>query len=195
MIALWIRLKGTSGTLKDMRIGLISDTHIPEACERLPAKVFEVFQTVDLVMHAGDVYVNRVLDELAQVAPVIAAIGNGDEGLDGHRFRLEPDERVRHAHLWEYAGVRVGLAHALPTPDETSQEVFVRAMKSHFGAPVDVLVMGHSHLEGITQFGETLVINPGSATLPRNLVDVPGTVGILEISPDGEITAKIIRLG
>ncbi len=34
-------------------------------------------------MHAGDVYVNQVLDELAVIAPVIAAIGNGDEGLDG----------------------------------------------------------------------------------------------------------------
>ena len=40
-------------------------------------------------MHAGDVYVNGVLDELAAIAPVIAAIGNGDEGLDGHRFKLD----------------------------------------------------------------------------------------------------------
>src|SRR5260370_16674154 len=71
-----------------MRIGLISDTHIPEACEHLPEKVFEVFANIDLVMHAGDVYVNRVLDELSAIAPVIAALANGDEGLDGHRYRL-----------------------------------------------------------------------------------------------------------
>src|SRR2546430_517621 len=38
-----------------MRIGLISDTHIPEACEHLPPRVFEIFRGVDLVMHAGDV--------------------------------------------------------------------------------------------------------------------------------------------
>ena len=178
-----------------MRIGLISDTHIPEACEHLPARVFEVFRGVDLVMHAGDVYVNRVLDELATIAPVIAAVGNGDEGLDGHRFKLEPDARVQHAHLREIAGLRVGLTHALPTPDETSEEVFLRAMRSHFGGPVDILVMGHSHLEGVTRFGRTLVINPGSATLPRNLVDVPGTVGILEITSVGEILTRIISLG
>ena len=125
-----------------MRIGLISDTHIPEACEHLPARVFEVFRGVDLVMHAGDVYVNRVLNELATIAPVIAAVGNGDEGLDGHRFKLEPEERVRHAHLYEVAGLRIGLAHALPTPDETSEEVFLRAMRAHFGGSVDILVMG-----------------------------------------------------
>src|SRR5713226_10227680 len=101
-----------------MRIGLISDTHIPEACEHLPERVFEVFAGVDLVMHAGDVYVNRVLDELASIAPVMAALGNGDEGLDGHRFRLDVDDRVREAHLLVVEGVRVGLTHALPTLDE-----------------------------------------------------------------------------
>ena len=60
----------------------------------------------------------------------------------------------------------------------------------HFGGPVDVLVMGHSHLEGITRFGATLVVNPGSATLPRNLVDVPGTVAILEIAVGGHVAPK-----
>ncbi len=177
-----------------MRIGIISDTHIPEACEHLPPAVFEAFRGIDLVMHAGDVYVNRVLDELARLAPVIAALGNGDEGLDGHRFKLEPDERVREAHLLEIEGVRVGLVHAIPTPDETSEEVFRNAMDSHFGGPVDVVVQGHSHVEGVVRFGDTLVVNPGSATLPHNLVGVPGTVAILEIA-SGSVSAEIIRLG
>jgi uncharacterized protein len=178
-----------------MRIGLISDTHIPEACEHVPPRVFEVFRGVDLVMHAGDVYVNRVLDELAEIAPVIAALGNGDEGLDGHQFKLAPDERVSTAHLLQVGMVRIGLAHALPTPDETSEEVFKNAMQTHFGGPVDVLVVGHSHLEGVTRFGPTMVVNPGSATLPRNLVGVPGTVGILEISATGRCSVEIVKLG
>ena len=177
-----------------MRIGLISDTHIPEACEHLPKRVFEVFAGIDLVMHAGDVYVNRVLDELSVIALVIAALGNGDEGLDGHRYRLEDDERVREAHLVEIAGVRIGLVHAIPTPDETSEAVFARAMLRHFGGPVDVIVQGHSHVEGVMRFGATMVVNPGSATLPRNLVGVPGTVAILEIGNTGEVTAEIISL-
>ncbi len=178
-----------------MRIGLISDTHIPEACEHLPPAVSEIFRGVDLVMHAGDVYVNRVLDELSEIAPVIAALGNGDEGLDGHRFRLEPDERVQRAHVVEIEGLRVGLTHALPVLEQASAQDFQNAMNRHFGGPVEVLVVGHSHLEGVTRFGSTLVVNPGSATLPHNLVDVPGTVGILEISPDGTVSAEIVRLG
>jgi len=177
-----------------MRIGLISDTHIPEACEHLPERVFEVFAGIDLVMHAGDVYVNRVLDELSAIAPVIAAFGNGDEGLDGHRYRLEADERVKEAHLVEIEGVRIGLAHALPLPDETSERVFQNAMRENFGGPVDVLVQGHSHIEGTMTFGSTLVINPGSATLPRNLVNVPGTVAILDITAGGHVGVLIIQL-
>jgi len=178
-----------------MRIGLISDTHIPEACEHLPPRVFEVLAGVDMVMHAGDVYVNRVLDELTRIAPVVAALGNGDEGLDGHKHKLDvDDERVREAHLFEIEGVRIGLVHAIPTPDETSEEVFRRAIDRHFGGPVNVIVQGHSHVEGVVRFGDTLVVNPGSATLPRNLVDVPGTVAILEIKNGGAVSAEIISL-
>ncbi len=178
-----------------MRIGLIADTHIPEACERLPEAVLLAFRDVDLVMHAGDVYVNSVIDELAAIAPVLVAIGNGDEGSEFHRHRLEPDARIRETHLLEVQGVRIGLAHELPTPDETPGAAFADAMARHFGGPVDILVQGHSHVEGVKRFGATLVVNPGSATLPHNLVDVPGTVGILEISADGTVSAEIVRLG
>jgi putative phosphoesterase len=177
-----------------MRIGLIADTHIPEACERLPAAVFEAFRDVELVMHAGDVYVNSVIDELAAIAPVLVAIGNGDEGSEFHRHRLAPDYRVRETHLLEIEGLRIGLAHELPTPDETPGAAFAHAMERHFGGPVDILVQGHSHVEGTKRFGATLVVNPGSATLPHNLEDRPGTVAILEISPGGQFFVEIIDL-
>lgn len=177
-----------------MRIGLIADTHIPEACERLPDAVFAAFREVDLVMHAGDVYINSVIDELAAIAPVLVAIGNGDEGSEYHRHRLDPDDRVRETHLLEVEGLRVGLAHELPTPDETPGAAFSNAMERHFGGPVDILVQGHSHVEGTRRFGATLVVNPGSATLPHNLVDRPGTVGILEIFPGGLFSVEIIDL-
>lgn len=176
-----------------MRIGLIADTHIPEACERLPDSVWEAFREVDLVMHAGDVYVNSVIDELARIAPVMVAIGNGDES-EYHRHRLEPDERIRETHLIEIEGLRVGLAHELPTPDETPGPAFINAMERHFGGPVDILVQGHSHVEGTKRFGATLVVNPGSATLPHNLEDRPGTVAILEIMPGGRYSVEIIDL-
>jgi len=38
------------------------------------------------------------------------------------------------------------------------------------------------------------VVNPGSATLPHNLEDRPGTVAILEILPGGRYSVEIIDL-
>ena len=39
-----------------MKIGLISDTHIPEAMPELPGQVRTVFAGVDLILHAGDLH-------------------------------------------------------------------------------------------------------------------------------------------
>ncbi len=58
-----------------MRIGLISDTHVPEAGERMPAQVFDLLAGVDMVMHGGDMHLIDVLDWLEAIAPVIGARG------------------------------------------------------------------------------------------------------------------------
>ncbi len=58
----------------------------------------------------------------------------------------------------------------MPTPDETSDQVFANAMQRQFGGLVDVLVMGHSHLEGVTRFGCDAGGQSGQRDLPRNLV-------------------------
>ena len=72
-----------------MRIGLISDTHIPDAAKALPPQVKEAFRDVDLIMHAGDLYEVSVLDELESIAPVLAALGD-DDGDDVARDHWLP---------------------------------------------------------------------------------------------------------
>ena len=52
-----------------MRIGILSDTHVPEA-PRLFPEILEALAGVDLILHAGDLVVARVLDELERIAPV-----------------------------------------------------------------------------------------------------------------------------
>ena len=47
-----------------MLIGLISDTHIPEAASELPPQVYKAFRGVDLILHGGDMHVIDVLDWL-----------------------------------------------------------------------------------------------------------------------------------
>ena len=45
-----------------MRIGLVSDTHIPEAREELWPQVCDAFRGVDLILHGGDLHELRVVD-------------------------------------------------------------------------------------------------------------------------------------
>jgi predicted phosphodiesterase len=45
-----------------MKIGLISDTHIPEAMPELPAQVRDIFAGVDRILHAGDMNGLEVVD-------------------------------------------------------------------------------------------------------------------------------------
>ena len=37
-----------------MKIGVISDTHIPRAAAELPPEIYKAFKGVDLILHAGD---------------------------------------------------------------------------------------------------------------------------------------------
>jgi len=59
-------------------VGLISDTHVPKIAAKVPQKVFEIFQNVDFIVHAGDLVELSVIDELEQAAPVLAVRGNMD---------------------------------------------------------------------------------------------------------------------
>ena len=61
-------------------LGVISDTHIPDRTPQLNPRVLEVFQQarVTQILHAGDIMVQSVLDELATIAPVQAVCGNRD---------------------------------------------------------------------------------------------------------------------
>lgn len=61
-----------------MRIGVISDTHVPVRARALPGAVFDIFAGVDLILHAGDLITLDVLAELQTIAPVLAVHGNVD---------------------------------------------------------------------------------------------------------------------
>ena len=55
-----------------MRVGLLSDTHIPVAPILYP-EILDALRGVDVILHAGDIVLSRVLDELETIAPVYAA--------------------------------------------------------------------------------------------------------------------------
>ena len=161
-----------------MLIGLISDTHIPDRAKEIPEKVFEAFSEVDLIMHAGDLTSPKVIDDLEQIAPVMAIQGNMDRarGID-----------LPAAKVIEAEGLKIGIVHGEVYPRADTQQLVYLAKELN----VDILVSGHSHQPKIEQTDGVLLLNPGSPIVPR-LAD--RTVMILEIN-DREVDVEIIKIG
>jgi putative phosphoesterase len=155
-----------------MKLGIISDTH-----GLLRAEVFEVFASVEHVLHAGDVGDPAILEELAAIAPVTAVWGN----VDGFDIRQRTTEIAE----IELGGARVVVLHGMqlgsPTPE--------KAAAAHPDATL--VVFGHSHRPVIKRVGSVLAVNPGSAGRPR--FRDPVTVALAEIV-DGQVTARLVEL-
>ncbi len=164
-----------------LRIGLISDTHIPEARKSLWPQVYDAFRDVDLIMHAGDIHELFVLDALEEVAPVYAARGNGEDGGGGRPVQPE-DPRVKYAWLLEFEGLWVGLTHYIPVPERPPTFTLDRWVERFFPERTpDVIVSGDTHREIIAEVGGVLCVNPGSPTYPHNYDTQYGTIGFLEL--------------
>ena len=164
----------------DALIGLISDTHIPEARATLFDEVYEAFREVDLILHAGDIHDVIVLDWLEAVAPVIAVRGNGDDGSSGRPIAPN-DHRLAHNQVITVGGKRLGMTHAFPELPHLSWIPIPEAMERKFNGPVDIVVGGDTHVPHVTWNDGVLIINSGSPTYPRNLQTQLGTVGFLDI--------------
>jgi uncharacterized protein len=184
---------GTARLEGPLRVGLVSDTHIPEARSELWTEVFDAFRDVDVILHGGDLHELSVVHALAEVAPVYAARGNGDDGSGGRPVTPE-DPSLRDSWLIEMDGLRVGLTHDLPVPEFPPNMTVKRWCERRFDTvELDVIVYGHTHVESIDVIGSTLCVNPGSPTYPRNLNTQLGTLGLLEI--DGRVArASIFQL-
>ncbi len=167
-----------------MRIGLISDTHIPESREELWPQVFDAFRGVDLILHAGDLHELRVVDELNEIAPIYVARGNGDDGSGG-RPAVPDDERLREAWSLELGGLVVGVTHVVPVPEMLPHLTLERSIARHFpDRKPNVIIYGDTHVESIDMVDGILCVNPGSPTFPHNLEMQLGTIGFLEIEGD-----------
>lgn len=159
-----------------LHVGVISDTHglvRPEALRALEGS--------QVILHAGDVGGSHVLEELGQLAPLIAVRGN----VDGGPLRLLPERR-----LLDLGGASVLLLHdralvgadpfapdAAGTPPRTGERV---------------IVFGHSHRPLAEKRSSVLWFNPGSAG-PRRF-SLPVSLGRLVIE-DGRVRRRqLLRL-
>lgn len=136
-----------------IRIGVISDTHIPGRAKAIPPRVFRDFEGVDYILHAGDVLEERVIDDLAALAPIEVVAGNNDPINIVHRYGWKK--------IVSIGPYKIGLTHGhigkkATTPDR-AQEMFA-------SEEVEVIVFGHSHQPFMERRNGVLLFNPGSPT-------------------------------
>ncbi len=181
-----------------MRIGLISDTHVPVAQKELWPQIYEALRGVDLIMHGGDLMVPEVIDWLEDVAPVMAVQGNGD--YTGFERSIPPeDPRLSEAKVLtlDVAGgrqLRIGLVHDFQLPEAPPLRTVEGQMQHHFGGPVNVIVRGSTHRAEVTTVNGVLIVNPGSPTFPNHMSTRLGTVGFLDIDDSGRVQPTILQL-
>jgi putative phosphoesterase len=151
----------------EILVGVISDTHgllRPEALEALRGS--------DLILHAGDIGGNTVLEALGGLAPVVAVRGNTDGGALGRGLS---DTQVV-----EVAGFNLYLLHDVDALD-----------LDPIGAGMAAVVFGHSHRPEIRTYRGVLYFNPGSAGQRR--FDNPVTVGRIRVR-NQELLPEIVEL-
>jgi len=177
-----------------MKIGVLADTHIPDMLPAVPARVLELFSSVDLILHAGDVSDLAVLQQLEPIAQTFAVSGDRDSA----QVRKYVEEKQR----LSFGGRAVGLVHGHHAWEGSA----LRRMAFRFNATrrtetllgyvlrqfndVDVIVFGHSHAPYMKMHGNVLLFNPGSLLPHFGRV---GSVGLLEINATA-IKARIVAI-
>jgi uncharacterized protein len=157
-----------------VKIGVISDTHIRSSAKLLPNIIYEVFEGVDMILHAGDILIDEVIIELETIATVYVVAGNND-GYD----MLDKYGTKR---IITVNGKKIGLTHG------TSRgRTYMNAYAEFTGDKVDCVVYGHSHKPHNEVIDGVLFFNPGSPTARR--FEPRYSLGILYVDEDikGEI--------
>ena len=159
-------------------IGIISDTHIPARAKAIPKMVFEIFQNAWMIVHAGDLTRLSVIEELEQMAPVVAVHGNMDT--------RSVKEKLPVMNTVEVYDWKIGITHSL-------NFFFRRAKRLHAYRDFNVFVSGHTHRPSLKYKDGMLLINPGSPTNPIPSYLTKSSVALLKITKT-EIEPEIVTL-
>ncbi|HEX7483212.1 MAG TPA: metallophosphoesterase family protein [Candidatus Bathyarchaeia archaeon] len=160
-------------------LGVISDTHVPKRAKCIPKRVFEIFQGADFIVHAGDLVELEVMDDLEQIAPVLAVRGNSDS--------LDIANTLPKLNTLKVFDWKIGVIHDQNILDGLNSMSEI-AKANGF----NVLVYGHTHVANVLWEGKILYLNPGSPTDPAGILNKP-SVAVLKITREN-ISPQIITL-
>ena len=160
------------------RIGVISDTHIPRF-KGIPEAVWQHFAAVERIIHAGDLSVLSVINELETIAPVVAVQGNVETEETMLKLPIKREIVV--------GNCRIGIVHILG-----DSKTHARAAGQEF-PNARVVVFGHSHIPYNQEHEGQLLFNPGSANDRRKQPRC--SIGMLTVDDErGSVQGEIILL-
>ncbi len=174
-------------------VGVIADTHVPQRLNCLPSNIGQVFDGAAIILHAGDINSQRVLDELECIAPVVAVAGNADFGFDLPRSRVVQVEGCRIGLVHGHGGWRRYFVDKFRDRLAPYNSARYQRYASETFRDVDVVISGHTHRPHLTYMGKVLLFNPGSVA-PDYYTTAGPTVGLLHIQ-DSTARAEWVRLG
>jgi putative phosphoesterase len=162
-----------------MRIGIVSDTHLPRGRRAMPADCLERLAASDAILHAGDFIERSVLEELQALGPPVHAVrGNVDSA--------ELQARLPLVRTVEAAGARIAMLHdAGPAGGRLAR------MRRRF-PDADAVVFGHSHLPLLEEHDGFAIFNPGSPTERRRAPH--HTMGLATVEA-GRVSFELVRVG
>jgi putative phosphoesterase len=153
-----------------MRVAVLADTHW-KGEDAVPAQVMELLEDVDVVIHAGDIKCEKVLESLGKGERTVLAVR-------GDSFELDlaglPDQRVE-----DLNGYKVGIAHNIGALNQWVS--YSKKPQDLFGEKVDCVVFGHTHHPFFDVIHGVRFVNPGSAT-DQDHAGTPGTLALLDIN-------------
>jgi uncharacterized protein len=134
-------------------------------------------RTADVILHAGDVCISSVLDDLSDYAPVRVVSGNND-GPDVAAWGAPETLEL------QLEGLAVAMMH-----DSGSAAGRCARLRRRFPA-AQLVVFGHSHIPLDQEADGLRIFNPGSPTDRRR--QPLGTFGLLHIDDGTLRVARII---
>lgn len=176
-------------------VGVVADTHVPDRVANLHPGLIPALRDakVDLILHAGDISSQSVLDQLGLIAPVLAAKGNRD-------WVVGQLERVVNLTI---KGNLVSLMHGHGSWTKYFQDK-IKYLKEGYrlerylpillktSPNAQIIIFGHTHHPIKLWYNNTLVFNPGSTGLIKR--GNPPAYGILKFFEDSTFEGEIIQL-
>ncbi|HHX69395.1 MAG: phosphodiesterase [Miniphocaeibacter sp.] len=151
-----------------MKIGILSDTHGDIVQTK---KALKILKDCDYIIHCGDVLYHGPRNDLPKnynprdLAAYLSTLeniyyirGNCDSDVDEMVIKKDLKSKSK---VFNFGKYNIFAIHGY---EETEDERIKKAREVN----ANIVVSGHTHIKVLKKVGNTVVINPGSTTIPKD---------------------------